>query len=189
MDEQPQPYISARENMGQGKFLSLENLTWHDTKGQTHFWEMTRRLGNPGAVLIIPRLMPSNRYILIKQFRPPVNGNVMEFPAGLINDGEAPELAAARELREETGYVADTMRVFPAAYTTPGLTNESVFLALVDIDETCPENQNPTTDFDPGEMIETLLIPETELASFYQKEIASGTQFDSKLAIFILTRP
>jgi len=45
--------------------------------------------------------------VLEKQFRPPVGKVCIEIPAGLIDEGETPEEAAVRELREETGYVGD----------------------------------------------------------------------------------
>lgn len=43
--------------------------------------------------------------LLQKQFRPPLGQVVIEVPAGLVDEGETPEEAAVRELREETGYV------------------------------------------------------------------------------------
>lgn len=43
--------------------------------------------------------------LLEKQFRPPADKIVVEFPAGLVDAGESPEEAAVRELLEETGYV------------------------------------------------------------------------------------
>lgn len=180
--------LLGETTMAAGRFVSLKTLRWLDRNGVTREWESAERVDGPGAVLIVPLLVPSRRIVLIRQFRPPARANVIEFPAGLVNPDERPEEAARRELREETGYAAGTMTACPAAYTTPGLSNEAVFMIQAEIDETADANQNPQTDFDPGEAIETLLIPLDDLARFYARETAAGTLFDAKLAAYIMGR-
>jgi ADP-ribose pyrophosphatase len=61
---------------------------------------------------------------LIKQFRTPVGLDLIEVPAGLINPQEDPKLAAERELKEETGFTADTLHYCGQSYPAPGFCNE-----------------------------------------------------------------
>ena len=51
--------------------------------------------------------------MIIVQYRPPVEAFCVEFPAGLIDEGESPEQAAVRELREETGYSGKVCKFIP----------------------------------------------------------------------------
>jgi len=55
---------------------------------------------------------------------------MIELPAGKLNPGEDPDLCAMRELEEETGYTAGTLRKLAAIYTTPGFCNEQLHLYL-----------------------------------------------------------
>lgn len=182
------PKINNAELLAEGKFLCLRRLHWADANGVPRLWETAERKNDFSAVLIVPRLEPSGRLVLIKQYRPPARGWVVEFPAGLLDEGEDAETGARRELREETGYVAGEVVVCPPSFTTPGMSNETVCFALARIDENIPENQNPETEFDPGEMIQTFLVKEDELMDFYQRESEKGVFFDSKLAMYILIR-
>ena len=61
--------------------------------------------------------------MIILQYRPPVEAMCVEFPAGLIDEGETPEQAAVRELKEETGYEGKVSEVSPTLSNQPGLTN------------------------------------------------------------------
>ena len=180
------PCVTKETLLRQGRFVVFKELEWRDPYGNIRAWEAADRASDNGAVLIIARMIPSDRVLLIRQYRPPARRMVYEFPAGLIDDGETPEAAAARELREETGYVAGKMRIFPLAHTTPGLSNEAVHMVTAEIDESAPENLNPRTDFDPTEMIESLLLPRGELAAFSRRECDAGAAFDAKLAAYIL---
>ena len=60
---------------------------------------------HPGAVAVLP-LLDDGRVLLERQFRYPVGQVILEIPAGKIETGEPTLVCAARELREETGYVA-----------------------------------------------------------------------------------
>jgi 8-oxo-dGTP pyrophosphatase MutT (NUDIX family) len=57
-------------------------------------------------VTIIART-PEDRFLLVRQFRPALSRETLEFPSGHVDPGESPDAAALRELREETGYTAD----------------------------------------------------------------------------------
>lgn len=181
------PSVSGETVVGAGKFVALKNLEWTDANGQGHMWESAERIDVPGAVLILARLLPSDRFVLIRQFRPPARRMVIECPAGLMDQDESPARAAERELREETGYVASRLTVFPPAYTTPGLSDEAVYMVIAEIDENAAENRDPQTDFDGTENIETILVPRDGLLAFYRDQCDAGVAFDAKLAAFILT--
>lgn len=181
------PSVTDSRTLAEGRFVALKALAWTDSNGVARQWESAERVADAGAVLIIPRLEPSGRILLIRQYRPPARRMVIEFPAGLVDKGEDAGAAGARELREETGYHAAKLVVTSPAYTTPGLSNEAVHMVLATIDENAPENKCLETEFDPSENIESILVPQAKLPEFYFRETARGTAFDAKLAAFILS--
>lgn len=86
----------------------------------------------------------------------------VEFPAGLIDEGESPEEAAVRELREETGYQGRVLDVSPTIVSDPGLTNTNMQMVTIEVDvkegEEMPEQQ-----LDEGEHIERRVVVLSEL--------------------------
>ena len=138
-----QPEIKGCEQLFRGQHLGLDLMTWITPSGEQHRWERASRLGQRQSVVVIARLRPSGRYVLIRQFRPPVEDHVWEFPAGLLDDGEDFAQAALRELREETGYTGQIERVLSPRTNSPGMISEASALALVNIDE---ETQNRRTE-------------------------------------------
>lgn len=64
--------------------------------------------------------------MIILQYRPPVDAYCVEFPAGLIDEGESPEEAAVRELKEETGYEGKVCDVSDVLSCQPGMTNANM---------------------------------------------------------------
>lgn len=86
-----------------------------------------RMIDHPGAVLIMP-VVNSRRVILLRQYRPALNGYLYEFPCGTLEAGERPLTCARRELAEEAGFGARTFEKLGAVYTAPGYTNEKIHL-------------------------------------------------------------
>ncbi len=66
--------------------------------------------------------------VLVRQFRYAYGEELLEIPAGKLNEGEEPLEAAKRELEEETGLRAQTFTLLFTLYPTPGYTNEKIYI-------------------------------------------------------------
>ena len=84
---------------------------------------------HPGGSMAIP-ILDDGRVLFVKQLRYPFGKHIYELPAGKLGQGEDPRVAAARELEEETGYVAGSLEHLTTIYTTPGFCDEEIHIFL-----------------------------------------------------------
>lgn len=90
--------------------------------------EVTREVvEHNGGVVVIARPEPS-KVILVRQYRYSLDKEILELPAGRIEVGEDPMVAAKRELTEETGYEASQWRTVTDLYTAPGFCTEVLYM-------------------------------------------------------------
>lgn len=92
-------------------------------------WEYVLRTRSIGAAVILA--IDDGHVILVEQYRVPLGANCLELPAGLVGDdeaGEAIEVAALRELEEETGYTAERMEMAGKFASSPGMVGETFTL-------------------------------------------------------------
>ncbi|MDO8535595.1 MAG: NUDIX hydrolase [Candidatus Omnitrophota bacterium] len=80
-----------------------------------------------GAVLIVP-FLSRDKIVLIRQYRPVINSYIWELPAGNINANEKPLASAHRELAEEVGYRARTIKRSGYIYPSPGYCTEKIII-------------------------------------------------------------
>ena len=115
--------------------VAMHGLVWDVVRDRVDLGEageVTREyVRHPGAVAVAA-LDEQGRICLIQQYRHPVRAFEWEIPAGLLDvDGEAPHLAAARELHEEADLTAGTWNVLADYVSSPGGLDEGlrIFLA------------------------------------------------------------
>ncbi|XP_067347057.1 ADP-sugar pyrophosphatase isoform X2 [Channa argus] len=159
-------HIVKEELIAAGKWVKLEQTTYVDPAGNTRTWETVKRTTRQtnteadgvGIIALLKRTLHKDCVVMVKQFRPPLGGCTLEFPAGLIDEGETAEAAALRELKEETGYKGEVVGVTPVTCLDPGLSNCTTQIILVNINGDEEENINPTQQLADGGELSSLLI-------------------------------
>ncbi|AFS54150.1 ADP-ribose pyrophosphatase [Leptospirillum ferriphilum] len=171
----PLVHLSSRDvQVFNGKRISVAVQEWQDSRNRIYLHE-TVLFGE--GVAIVP--VVGEKILLIRQFRPSVNGSILEIPAGKVDPGEDLLAAAQRELSEETGVVGGHLSFLTSIRTTPGFCNERIHLFLST--EGRLEDSHP----EEGEAIEEILLLRPEDV---QKKIRSGDITDAKslVALFLV---
>lgn len=163
------------EIVWQGRFIVAK------TRGK---WEYVSRSRGIGAAVILA--VHEGAVILVEQYRVPLGRNCIELPAGLIGDdssGEAPELAAARELEEETGFRAGRIESLGEFYSSPGMVSESFHLMRAHDLERVHAGGGVE-----GENITVHVVPLETLERFLADKRAQGCGMDVKLLTLLGAR-
>lgn len=83
---------------------------------------------HPGAAAIMP-FTKDGKMIFVEQYRKPIEQAILEIPAGKIDpEDKSPKETGIRELEEETGYLAEKIELLTSMYTTPGFTDELIYI-------------------------------------------------------------
>lgn len=128
-----------------------------------------------GAVAMVP-MVDRDHVCLVKNFRYAANKTLLEIPAGTLDPGESPDATAPRELAEETGYRAGSIRRVAEWYVSPGVMNERMYLYL------CEDLTPGPTDHQPDERLEPVVLAWSEAMGL----VRDGKIEDAKTMLALL---
>lgn len=158
---------------------TLFQTRWLSIHRRGH-WDYVRRPHAEACVGVLA-VTDAREVVLVEQFRIPVGRRMIEIPAGLYGDepehaGETPAECAGRELLEETGYSAASIRPLIVSPTSAGMTSE--WTHLFHATGLTRENEGGGVG---GEDITTHLIPLDGLREWLTAREAEGVGVDFKI--------
>lgn len=117
--------------------------------GSTSYREI---IDHNGGAVVIP-IKDNGNIVLIKQFRKAMEKDMIELPAGKVEKGELPSTTVERELKEETGYSAEEIKLISEFNPSVGYANETLYIYIA------TGLTEGNTNFDPHEDIEIFDVP------------------------------
>lgn len=117
----------ASEVVYDGKIITVYKDKVELSTGKTSLREVVEHSGGV-VILAICKKDGIEKVLMVKQFRYPLKNALLELPAGKLEKNEDPFEAAKRELTEETGYVAKNWKDLGYIFTSPGYSDEKLYL-------------------------------------------------------------
>lgn len=105
-----------------GAIIEYYEDTMQLPNGNRATWDFIK---HNGAAAVIP-VMADGKILMVTQYRNALERDTLEIPAGGLNPGEATDVAAARELEEETGYASENLELLLSVRTTVAFCNEKI---------------------------------------------------------------
>jgi len=131
-----------------------------------------------GSVIILP-LDANGHLLFVRQYRHAAGLDLLELPAGTLDEGEAPEACALREVREETGMAAGRLEHLGGFYLAPGYSTEYMYVYLA------TDLRYDPLEADADEFLSVEHVPLAEAQVMFER----GEIPDAKsLAAFLLAR-
>ena len=171
-------------NIYDGKLIQVRVQPVRHGDGQVSNYEIVDHPGGAAIVAVRYTETAGGRgeplVALVRHERPAIGKDTWEIPAGLVDDDERDDAqrTAARELREETGYVAGELTRLTCVYTSPGFTDEAITIYLAKGLEPAPGHPAP----DPTEIVGLQWMPLGEALNL----VRDGTIDDSKSVLGLL---
>jgi ADP-ribose pyrophosphatase len=118
--------VHERRLIHTGRIFDIYTETLSADSGKPFQLDIIR---HPGAAAIVP-VTAEGEIVLLSQYRHAAGGTIWEIPAGTLEDGEAPEQCARRELTEETGFIAQSWTRLGSILPLPAYSDERIHLFL-----------------------------------------------------------
>jgi ADP-ribose pyrophosphatase len=128
-------------------------------------------------VAIVVALDVQGRLLLVRQYRPAIGATTLELPAGLVDDGETPEMAAWKELREETRHEAPSLELLTTLHPATGRFTNTLWCFFAAGVRPCAQPQG-----DPEDGIELVAYEKGIPALLGEKEFCSAVSHATILA-------
>lgn len=116
--------VHDEQRVHEGRLLKIDRTDVELPGGARTTLESIR---HPGAAAALP-FVDEDHVLLVRQYRHAMGGHILEVPAGKLDDGEPPAVCARREVQEEVGRLAQRLEPLGAIFTTPGFTDEVIWL-------------------------------------------------------------
>lgn len=116
----------SKEIVYRGKAFDVHRDQVRLPNGQVAFLDIVE---HPGAVTLLP-IDSQDRILFVRQYRHAAGLDMLELPAGTLDEGEDPEACAYREVREETGMSAGKLRRIGGFLLAPGYSTEYMYIYL-----------------------------------------------------------
>ncbi len=132
--------------------------------------EIIREIVRAGDAVVILPIKENGNVIMIQEERQAIGKKILGLPAGMIEKGEDLKEAALRELEEETGYHAKSIKLMRGLYTSCGYSDEKIYYFLAS------DFTKTKQHLDEGEFIDVVEVPLDELRKMLDNnELITGS--------------